>query len=164
MLLGLIYRKGVKLNSLNSTGLIIVGLVLLALSGSFALTQRLFAWGAPAALVVAGASLGRFSLRGAFWHALAVIGNASYALYLLHPYPLRALVPVASWLSVHTAYWLWLYFLVAIVLSIIVAVVVHYTFERPVTKTLRRHATFAQSSGYRSIADDELAPAEWKSS
>lgn len=164
MLLGLVYRKGARLNSPISIALIIMGFVLLGLSGFVGLTQRLFAWGVPAALVVAGASLGKFSLRSAVWHALAVIGNASYALYLLHAYPLRALAPVASWLSFHMAHWLWFYFFVTIAASVILAVLVHYTFERPVTKTLRRYATFARSPRYRSDVDVELVPAEWKSS
>jgi exopolysaccharide production protein ExoZ len=163
MFLGLIYRQGAKLSPLLGAGMIVSGIILFVLGDFIGLTQRLLAWGAPAALVVAGATFGRFSLRGPVWHAFVVLGNASYALYLVHMFPLRALVPLASWLHLHVAHWIWLYALAAITAPVLAAVLVHYAFERPVTKALRRYVTFAQPRKHRTTIEGSPLPAEWKS-
>jgi len=165
MIIGLGYRQGAKLNPVFGIALVIIGFAGLALTDpdSLAVRPRFLAWGAPAALVVAGATFGRFSLRSPAWSVLAVVGNASYALYLTHTFTLRALVPVAAWLSLHMMHWRWLYFLVAVVVPVLVAIPIFYAFERPVTKVLRRYAPVAR--GKRPItAEVQLMPAEWRSS
>jgi exopolysaccharide production protein ExoZ len=161
MIIGLGYRQGTKINPVFGVALVIVGFAGLALTDfdTLAVRPRFLAWGAPAALVVTGATFGRFSLRNRTWQALAVVGNASYALYLLHTFALRALVPVTTWLSFHMTHWLWIYFCAAIVVPVLVALPVHYGFEQPVTKALRRYATVAKSWKPRSA--NEALPAEW---
>lgn len=161
MILGLGYRQGVKINPVLGVALIIIGFASFALTDFDALASRprFLAWGIPAALVVAGATFARFSLRNFAWHALAVVGNASYALYLLHTFALRPLVPAARWLSLHATYWLWFYILAAIVVPVLVALPVHYAFERPVTKALRRFANDAQRKRQATV-ELQLVPAE----
>jgi len=163
MLIGLAHREGLRLWSSLGLALLIGGCILFAASGYLGTAQRLFTWGLPAALVVAGATLGGFSFRNPLWHGLIVLGNASYALYLLHTFSLRALIPVAAWLSSRLAHWLWLYMLAAILASALLAVLVHYTFERPVTKALRRYAG-SPHRRHRPAAEVQTVPAEWKSS
>lgn len=165
MLLGLAYRQGVKINPLLGVALITIGFAGFAFTDfdSLAVRPRFLAWGVPAALVVAGATFGRFSLRSPGWRMLAVVGNASYALYLTHTFALRPLVPVAAWLSLHMTHWVSFYFLAAVAVPVLVAIPIFYAFERPVTKALRRYAPVAQ--GKRPItAEVQLMPAEWKPS
>jgi exopolysaccharide production protein ExoZ len=46
---------------------------------------RAIGWGMPAFLLVLGAAAGRTSASGPFLRGLAHVGDASYAIYLLHP-------------------------------------------------------------------------------
>lgn len=163
MLLGLAYREGLRLRSSVCLVLVVGGCILFAVSGHLGIAQRTVTWGVPAALVVAGATFGAFSFRSPLWRGFAILGNASYALYLLHTFPLRALIPIAAWLSLRVAHWLWLYMTAAIVASALLAVLVHYVFERPVTKALRR---YTNSPLYRRQvpAEAKTIPAEWRTS
>lgn len=163
MLLGLAYRKGVKLRPSLCAALVSGGIILLALGGYLENSHRALTSGVPAAIVVAGATFGRFSLRSSLWKGLVILGDASYALYLLHEFPLQALTPTARWLSVHLTQWLWLYMTLAVVASALLAVVVHYAFERPVTKALRRYANSADFRTRRLSPEIKTLPAEWKS-
>jgi exopolysaccharide production protein ExoZ len=156
MLLGLAYREGARLEWPFCVALILSGAALFAINVSLGTTPRFFMWGVPAALVVAGATFGRFSLQNPLCRPLAVVGDASYALYLLHTFPLRALLPLATWLSLHAIYWLWLYVPLAILVPVLLAIVVHYAFERPITKALRRYASSWIGYRSRSIKPDAM--------
>lgn len=162
MLLGLAYREGVKLTPSLSLTLVFCGIILFALSGHLGTTQRVFTWGVPAAFIVAGATFGGFSFRNSLWHRLAILGSGSYALYLLHTFPSRALLPILPWLSLHVVHWLWLYMVTATTAAVLLALVVHYVFERPVTKMLRRYVTGANSRNFQKTR--EALPSEWASS
>jgi exopolysaccharide production protein ExoZ len=162
MLLGLAYREGLKLRSSWCLVLLVGGCILFALSEHFGAAPRVLTWGVPAALVVAGATFGGLSFRNPLWHGVAIVGNASYALYLLHVFPLRALIPIAAWLSFRVSHWIWLYMTGAIVASALFAILVHYAFERPVTKALRRYA-ISIYRGHQLPTQIQTVPAEWKS-
>lgn len=164
MLLGLAYREGVKLSPSLSLILLFSGIILFALSGQFGTTQRVIAWGMPAALIVAGATFGGFSFGNPLWRGLAILGNASYALYLLHTFPSRALLPIVPWLSLHVVRWLWLslYMFAATTAAALLALAVHYAFERPVTKVLRRYVTGPKSRNVQETT--EALPSKWASS
>ena len=80
---------------------------------------------------------GKGSLAATLWRALAVVGDASYALYLFHAFPIRAVIyPAIRWgLDMDRLFWLFL--LVATAAAIAMAILIHYLFERPVTRALR---------------------------
>jgi peptidoglycan/LPS O-acetylase OafA/YrhL len=98
MLLAIAYREGVRVPMLACIGLIVASFML-----SFVLYRyvsadpalRAINWGLPAVLLVAGATLGGFSLASPWWRALAIIGNASYSLYLFHSFSIRAVISLA---------------------------------------------------------------------
>ena len=106
---------------------------------------RLLAWGLPAALLVAAAVLGRDrpeAARGG-WAARLLgaaerLGDASYALYLLHPFALRAVREglLRSGFAVTLGPWPSLVLMV--VLTLPAALLVHRLVERPLTRFVRR--------------------------
>lgn len=153
MILGLAYREGVKLRPSLSLALLFAGVALFAVSSHLGTSQRIITWGIPAALIVGGATFGGFSFRNPLWRGLAILGNASYAFYLLHTLPSRALIPIVPWLSLHVTHWLWLYMVAATSAAALLALVVHYAFERPVTKALRRYVTMANSRNFQQTFD-----------
>ena len=95
------------------------------------------AWnGSAAVLLVLAAGCGREGpVPPAPVRALATIGDASYALYLVHPFVIRGLREVAlraGGLSPG------LYILLALGGSIVAALMIHRWFERPMTGVVRR--------------------------
>jgi peptidoglycan/LPS O-acetylase OafA/YrhL len=109
----------------------------------------------PAALMVAGAAFGGLCVSRHWW-PVVLLGEASYALYLLHSIPVRAVLQGAGWakLDVASAPWLWL--ALATAGAIALALVVHLAFERPVTRALRRRAGAPPAA--RAFAVDPASP------
>jgi exopolysaccharide production protein ExoZ len=97
-------------------------------------------WGIPAALIVAGSVFGRFALDARGWRIPIIIGNASYALYLVHSFAVRGTLFGAKAVSLDVAKAPWLYLLVAVAAAILLGIAVHYTLERPLIAALRRLA------------------------
>ncbi len=115
------------------------------------LPYRGFVWGPPACAVVAAAALYRPRRAGAVRAALEGLGDASYALYLVHfaffvglGEALGRVIPVAS---LPPALYGGLCFFGAIALS----VVVHRSIERPATRGLDR--AFGLSRRWRALTD-----------
>jgi peptidoglycan/LPS O-acetylase OafA/YrhL len=136
--IALAYREGVRLPRLAAVALIVAGFALLALfptGGSL----RAFVWGIPAALIVAGSVFDAL-LWARGWRIPIIIGNASYALYLVHSFAVRGTLFGAKAVSLDVAKAPWLYLLVAVAAAILLGIVVHYTLERPLIAALRRLA------------------------
>jgi exopolysaccharide production protein ExoZ len=154
MLIGLCYREGLKLPQSLALTLIAGGFLLFFIDWHVAgLTHRAVIWGIPASLVVAGASLGRFSAAGLMWRPLVIIGNASYALYLLHVIPVRSIIFFARRADIDLSRIPWVYFAVSVFSAVALAIAVHYLFERPVTQALRRRAVFGRLPKPRHVVD-----------
>jgi exopolysaccharide production protein ExoZ len=66
---------------------------------------------------------------------LARIGDASYALYLVHPFAIRGLREVFARVGLFEP---WLFVAAALASAVIAALLVHRLFEAPVTRALRR--------------------------
>jgi exopolysaccharide production protein ExoZ len=163
MAIGLAYREGAKLP--QPLALVLIGVGFFAVLAGWQLSgadHRLVSWGIPTALIVAGSSLGHFSASQAAWRPLIALGNASYALYLVHAAPIRLIIVWARHANVDISRTPWLYFGASFITAIALAFAVHYLFERPVTAALRRLAVFALSpQPRRASAEDASA---WGSS
>jgi exopolysaccharide production protein ExoZ len=139
MFIALAYRAGWKIPSWVST-LLVVGAATAIIIPTFIGYDpglRPIAYGIPAALIVAGATLSRATLRPSPLVAFAVLlGDSSYALYLTHPIvhtlPRRLFSTFMNPKGYPVSYGCLL-----IALSIAVAIAVHLLFERPVTKWLQ---------------------------
>src|SRR5690606_80926 len=69
---------------------------------------------------------------------VAALGDASYALYLVHPFivrPLRLVVIAAGFAGIGAA---WGYVALALIASVVAALLIHRRFERPLMRLLRR--------------------------
>jgi exopolysaccharide production protein ExoZ len=144
VMIGLMCVSGIRLRSLTRAGLAATGLAALVLVAAFPKgageLPRLLIFGLPAALIVGAAALtssgsGRVSLL-AKWGVAA--GDASFALYLLHPFVIRA-TRVVFWqtgLSVHLGPLAFV--VVALVASLGVGLISYRYFEKPLTRCTRR--------------------------
>jgi len=99
---------------------------------------RVLSQGLPALALVAAATLGPSPLprRAAFW--LDLLGDASYALYLVHPFIMRA--GQIAWLHAHRAGGPALYIAASLVAAQLCALAIRLYIERPVNAWLRQLA------------------------
>jgi peptidoglycan/LPS O-acetylase OafA/YrhL len=141
MALAQVRAAGVTLPAAARLALPVLALVLLAVFAQAPPQLRIFAWGIPAALLVAAAALAPSSAvpsRAA--RALARLGDASYALYLVHPFVMRGLS--ISWHKFHAHSELagTIYVLAGLAAAQICALAINGLFERRMTVWLRRGA------------------------
>jgi peptidoglycan/LPS O-acetylase OafA/YrhL len=96
------------------------------------------AYGVPAAMLVAAAAFHRDSeTPWRFERPLATLGDASYALYLVHPFAIRVLRELVLALGAGALLGPWVFVGVALVLAVAAALAVYRLFERPTTQALR---------------------------
>jgi exopolysaccharide production protein ExoZ len=137
ILLGLAYQEGVRLPRPIRILLVGTGLLLLYTHSDFATNYRSANWGVPAAMIVAGTVFGAPTGPSAGWRWLMVTGNASYALYLIHSLPIRAVRAIWTWLGLGVRDAPWVYLFVALAIATVTAVVVHFCVERPMSRWCR---------------------------
>lgn len=140
MAVGLLRRNGLRLDGRLRWLVAAAGIALLVLAADDGWAQT--SWGAvalrgPAALLlVTAAACGRnVTAPSALVRALALLGDASYALYLVHPFAMRTLREVFARLAPGAT---GLFILLALVAAVLAALAVYHWFERPMTKVLRR--------------------------
>jgi peptidoglycan/LPS O-acetylase OafA/YrhL len=159
MLLALSFRYGVRLPGTARVILVVAAPVLVPIL--FWLLSSGTAWraltiGLPAALLMAGATLGDFAPSGTVWRALGTIGGASYALYLFHSFPIRAILLGARALGLDPVAAYWPLMMLAVICAVIFAIAIYYGFERPVTRVLRNLASRRHALA---VAEPKLARA-----
>jgi exopolysaccharide production protein ExoZ len=140
MLIANAYRENVRLPKWAGASLIIAGALLfffMSPRGPADPALRVVSWGIPAALVMAGATLAPF--RPTSWpsYALAEAGDASYALYLTHSFPIRAVLYLALAVGIDPARIAWLLLAIAVVSAILLSILIYSLLERPVTRSFR---------------------------
>jgi peptidoglycan/LPS O-acetylase OafA/YrhL len=134
--LALLMRRGMALPGWLPPLLVVLGVAglglgqLVDIGGPF---DRALTSGIPAALVVAGTVFARPRSLGWIGKALVLGGDASYALYLSHPFSIN--VVILGWQKLHLSL-PWLFMGTTIVVSVAVAVVVHLVLERPLLRWL----------------------------
>ncbi len=138
MLIGHMTLSGVR-PTRTMAGLLIVAAIALLLAGKLyphITDQRALLYGLPAALlVIAALAFDTRTPAGPLHDFWVHMGDASYALYLLHPFVLRGLSVLAGGFLVSISPLLFL--LVGVTLSIIVAMMVWRWFEKPLTIVLQ---------------------------
>jgi exopolysaccharide production protein ExoZ len=140
--LALVAEEGHSLHRSWRVGLIAIALVLLHLDftrpdGALVLPQVL-AHGAPATMLVAAAVLGnRWPAPPALERGLGTLGDASYALYLVHPFAIRAVREFFAQAGLVTVAGLGVFLAFAIVAAVILALLVYHFIELPATRVVR---------------------------
>ncbi|MBW7971569.1 acyltransferase [Bradyrhizobium sp. BR 10289] len=105
---------------------------------------RFVTMGIPAALVIAGAALGR-DISPARWLTVPVeIGNASYSLYLIHPFVIFAVSVVFRRSALFAKLPLPVLVLAVILLASVVAIISYHRFERPSARAVAQFFTPAR--------------------
>jgi peptidoglycan/LPS O-acetylase OafA/YrhL len=134
-------RQGVALPAPARIALIAAGAVLIvwqpfgqpeAVNGTYLNGwSRFYTLGLPAALIIAGAALGPDIRRTALTAIPLEVGDASYSLYLLHPFVGFAVSMAARRIPAAQALPLPLLVAVMIVIAAVVAILSYRLFERP---------------------------------
>ncbi len=143
MVLGLMRSRGVSLPLavrllLGAAGLAALHLDLVRADAPLSL-PAIAAYGIPAALLVAAAAFHRDSeTPWRFERPLAALGDASYALYLVHPFAIRALKEIVLAAGLGALVGPWAFVGLALGVAVVVALAVYRLFERPATQALRR--------------------------
>jgi peptidoglycan/LPS O-acetylase OafA/YrhL len=110
---------------------------------------RIFAWGMPAALLVLASVTGK-GRPASRWTSVGVgLGDASYALYLLHPFVMRAGSLLWRHVGMNTPVATVAYIGFSLILSCVVARLVNVLLEVPVTRQVRRWLEPAPATGTR---------------
>lgn len=95
---------------------------------------RVIGWGLPAAFIVAAAVLGPQPGMVRLAGPGVLLGDASYALYLSHPFVIVGIRKAGQILGLPGLVGLWPMVFATLVVSCLVAVAVHHFLERPVTR------------------------------
>ena len=143
MLVGAVFQLGRRLDKLSS--LVLLAIALLAAGsylnmydainqlGETTLASRLINALPVLALFIAGALGPQIDPRKLVWRGLLLLGDASYSLYLIHPFVLRGFRGV--WVKVIGAHLpVWSFMAISCVLAIMVGLVVYFIFEKPMTR------------------------------
>ncbi|WP_332681494.1 acyltransferase family protein [Bosea sp. (in: a-proteobacteria)] len=140
MAVALLRNRGLRLDGRLRWLMVAAGAALLIAAVGHAWAET--PWGSlafrgPAALLlVTAAACGKGqSAPSALVRLLARLGDASYALYLVHPFAMRAMRELFSRLAPGAT---GLFVILALIAAIAAALAVYRWFERPMTKTLRR--------------------------
>lgn len=103
--------------------------------------QREFAWGIPAVLLVAAATLAPVPARlGRAQKLLVRLGDASYAMYLVHPFVMRALTILWHKFHAHPPLAGPIYVLAGLAVAQSAALILNAQLERRLSNLLRRGA------------------------
>ncbi|PIK69964.1 acyltransferase, partial [Methylobacterium frigidaeris] len=95
------------------------------------------AWGGPATLLVAAAALGPAGAASPRLRPAVILGDASYALYLAHPFVVRGLRVIAEATGLTAPIGPGPLALLMVVLASIAALLLHRIVERPLTRAAR---------------------------
>lgn len=145
--LGLLRSEGVGLGGLLRIALALAGLSLFAVQDGVSLDgeplaglARALLYGVPAACLVAACGLGRDDAtpesRAARWSGW--VGDASYALYLTHPFAIRGTREAFRIAGLAPSMPADAFLGVALAAAVAAAVLVHRVVERPLTRAARR--------------------------
>jgi exopolysaccharide production protein ExoZ len=102
--------------------------------------RRVFGWGMPAAaLLFAGAfAEKKCQFTGKIITALGFLGDCSYSLYLVHPFPILILIKIWKVKQLGSTWGMIPLGIAMLAFAYALAIFVHLLVEKPLTRTLRR--------------------------
>jgi exopolysaccharide production protein ExoZ len=141
ILIGLAVLSNWSLGTKSALALVAVSIVLAIAEGptwgANQILPRFACAGFPAALLVAAAALGPAVSQTRLTALLVAAGDASYSLYLTHPFVLRPLRNV--WTALHGGLLpLGLYVIACVIVAVAGAIVINRLIEKPLTGALQR--------------------------
>jgi exopolysaccharide production protein ExoZ len=142
MLIGQMALSGVRPGRPMAAALAVIAVLWLALAHQRPefLPDRALQYGLPSALLVMGAlAFNDIPTGNPLTRLLTRLGDASYAIYILHPFVLRGIAVTAGLALARISPWA--YIAVCLVLICLVSYAAWRWFERPVTKALQGSRT-----------------------
>ncbi|MBB4039313.1 peptidoglycan/LPS O-acetylase OafA/YrhL [Microvirga flocculans] len=139
MALALLKAEGIVLSRALRLALALGGLGLLAIEAKVSM-PRVLGFGVPAALFVTAAVLGVDRKRPMSWPTRMgiALGDASYALYLIHPFVIRAGGEVMVRSGLAPLIGPWGYVVLTLSGTVLASLLVFRWYERPVTEWIRQ--------------------------
>lgn len=140
MAIGLLRRNGLRIDGRLRWLMIAAAIALLAGAQQSGAAETGWAGlafrGSAAFLLVAAAACGRGrSAPSALVRGLSRLGDASYALYLVHPFAMRGCRELFARIAPG---WTGLFIAVSLLAAVIASLIVHRRFEQPMTRLSRR--------------------------
>jgi exopolysaccharide production protein ExoZ len=136
-LIGMAWHEGLRLPRVLAILFVGLGFAAIAADAMWSLAPREIAWGIPSAFIVAGAIHLEPTHRGALSRMALLLGDASYSIYLLHPFVMMAVRLLALSFILWIGRWPWLHVAFLSIFTVGVSVLFHVTAEGPVTEHLR---------------------------
>ena len=147
MAIGLAWREGLRLPTWARAALTVAAIAALAFDGLDAAHKavtwitptdgtRVLAWGVPTAVLVAAAALGKRSGSPRALVGLVALGDASYALYLVHPFVVLTLMRLYAAAGLAGPLGYWPFVGASLALAITAALAVHRWIELPAARAL----------------------------
>jgi exopolysaccharide production protein ExoZ len=138
MWIGYALLKNIRISASLGIVLIVAGMALLISFDLLAMNQdkmRVLGFGLPAALIAVGAALGFSQLDASNLpiRLMAALGNASYALYLCHPFAVRFFRLVWEKTGALTIFGPWIYVATATIAAAVAALLIYRFVEKPMT-------------------------------
>lgn len=160
-LIGALYSEGKRLSPLAGRALILLGVCGVVTAEIFSSDDhgplRLY-WALPAVAIIAGAAfIERPQTNSPATRVMIALGDASYAIYLLHPFVMRGLRMIWDRTGAGAASHPAIYILVGLALIIIMSLIVYRLFEKPMTKRIQ--ALAGVDRGSIAARGAELKPA-----
>jgi exopolysaccharide production protein ExoZ len=157
MWIALAFREGLRVPPWLSCALVTAGAALMIRTDwdGFATIGRVIGWGGGAALIVAGGTLANVKAAASrLWAPIVLLGDASYALYLLHTFTPRLAFETTRLFN--PVDHVWLYCAILVLTAVAVAIGVHLLIEKPLTRFLNRQTDtlFAPAAVARSAMDE----------
>jgi exopolysaccharide production protein ExoZ len=134
------YRDGIRLPAVASLLLIAAGFATYVVTATYP-EHSVVWWGIPAAMILIGAVLAPELPSNRFWRWFALIGDASYALYLTHLPIMRFAGYMAGQTGLDFAsspFFVVAYFVICVASAICVALLVFKVIEEPVLEAWKR--------------------------
>src|SRR5262249_50081895 len=134
MTIGVAYCEGARVAKSLGAVAIIFGFLAIGFSQKLGLISaihepmRVLVWGVPAAFVVAGATLAKWIWRPYLSRPAMLLGDASYALYLIHV----PIILILAALGLGRGSWP-----IVIAISIAASISIHFLIERPILGRFR---------------------------
>ncbi len=147
----LLYQSGVRLRVGSASVMILSGFAGFGVTSALALDAhgafRPLVWGVPATLIFIGAVLlpSRVPAAGKAPLGLVSLGDASYAIYLLHPIVIRCLRVCLDKTHMSAEISPWIFIVTGMIMVIPAALAAHRWIERPAIRCLYRRFGTDQS-------------------
>jgi exopolysaccharide production protein ExoZ len=135
MFVALLARRRPQAHWIICLAVIVGGFVVISLAVVDPIEWRALIWGVPAMLVLLGVTTLEDTWRRIIPPVLLLLGDSSYALYLVHTFVVPAVVIVCAMAGLRSP---WMIVVICVSVSIGLSVVIHLRLELPITEWLKR--------------------------